>query len=158
MSKRNPRLDSALSISLQKFRGSLTPVKGIKKVRKNKEAKLQTAVADYINLQYPNIIFTSESSGIRVPIGLAVQMKRQRSRKWKLPDLIILHTTKKYSGLIIELKNERSDVFKKDGNYRIGEHIQDQRKTLNELTKLGYKAEFGCGFFECKKIIDNYLK
>lgn len=121
-----------------------------------KEERLQTQIATYLKLQYPDVIFTSESSGLRVGIGLAMQMKRQRS-KHKLPDLLILHPNKKYKGLFLELKKDLSEAYLKNGQLREKKHIQEQNKTLQKLNKLGYYACFSCGFSETKNIIDKYF-
>lgn len=37
-------------------------------------------------------------------------------------------------------------------------HIEEQAEMLERLRQTGYRAEFGVGFSECKKIIDEYLK
>jgi len=54
------------------------------------EENLQIAISSYLKYQYPDVIFTSESSGIRLTIGQATKAKKQRS-KHKLPDMIILY-------------------------------------------------------------------
>lgn len=124
--------------------------------RQNKEESLQIAVSKYIKLQYPNVVFTSESSGLRLPMGLAVKAKEQRS-KHKLPDMIILKSNSSYCGLILELKKDKNEVYKKDGNYKGNYHIQEQLKTLDILTSQRYLASFACGFKQCKEIIDLYM-
>ena len=121
---------------------------------KKREEHLQTAVSTYVKLAYPNVVFTAESSGIRVPIGIAVKMKQQRS-KHKLPDMIILEPNAYYNGLIIELKREGTRL--KNGNMPKTEHITEQQKTLDLLLKKNYYAVFCCGFDEAKKVIDNYM-
>lgn len=123
---------------------------------RKQEERLQTAVARYIKTQYPNVIFTSESSGLRVPMGLAVQMKKQRSTH-KLPDMIILESNDKYKGLMIELKKDRNALYKKDGTFRKSEHIEKQRETLMLLKIQGYMAVFCCGFEDAKNVIDYYM-
>ena len=123
---------------------------------KKQEERLQTAVSTYLKTQYPNVVFTSESSGIRVSMGVAVQMKRQRS-KHKLPDLIILEPKGNFHGLCIELKKNRKEIYLKDGSLSTKKHVQDQKNTLDLLESKGYKAVFGCGFDEAKEIIDNYM-
>jgi hypothetical protein len=124
---------------------------------RKKEERIQSAVARYLRLQHPNTVFTSESSGIRVPMGLAVQMKAQRSNH-KLPDMIILESNDKYKGLMIELKKDRAALYRKDGTFKKSEHIDKQRETLMLLKKQGYMAVFACGFDEAKDIIDYYFK
>jgi len=124
---------------------------------KNQESRLQSAVSDYLKLAYPKVIFTSEASGIRVPMPVAVQMKRQRSNV-KLPDLIILEPKGQYHGLMIELKNRLSDVYLKDGTtFRSSEHVKQQAKTLELLNEKGYKAIFSFGLDETIKNIDSYM-
>ena len=121
-----------------------------------KEEKIQSALARYIRMQYPEVVFTSESSGIRVSIGVAVQMKAQRS-KHELPDMIILKSNSKYNGLVIELKKDRKEIYKKDGTFKKSEHIDGQRETLRLLKAQGYMAVFACGFEEAKNIVDYYM-
>ena len=55
------------------------------------EEKLQTAISNYLKLQYPNVIFTAESSGIRLPIGLAKKAKEHRNPARGLPDISIFY-------------------------------------------------------------------
>lgn len=120
------------------------------------ETALQIAVSNYIKLQFPDVVFTSESSGLRVPIGLATQLKKMRS-KHKLPDLIILEPKGIWHGLILELKVSEDDYLRKDGTLRQDKHIQEQHKTLSLLSKKGYFTSFVAGFDEIKKVIDEYM-
>lgn len=125
-------------------------------MRQKKEERLQSQLARYIRMQYPNVVFTSESSGLRVPMGLAVQMKSQRSEH-KLPDMIILESNNKYNGLVIELKKDRAAIYKKDGSFRKSEHVDAQRETLRLLKLQGYMAVFACGFDDAKNVVDYYM-
>ena len=120
------------------------------------EDRLQSQLSRYIRLQYPNVVFTSESSGLRVPIGVAVKMKDQRSEH-KLPDMIILESNEKYNGLIIELKKNRAEIYKKDGTFKKSKHVEKQRKTLLLLKLQGYMAVFACGFEDAKNVVDYYM-
>jgi len=120
------------------------------------EERIQTAVCNYLKYQYPNVVFTSESSGIRVSMGVAIQMKKQRSLH-KLPDLIILQPNKYHHGLVLELKKSKAELYKKNGEFKKSEHIEEQNKTLKLLANNGYKALFACGFDEAKDIIDDYM-
>ena len=123
---------------------------------RKQEERLQSQLSRYIRLQYPNVVFTSESSGLRVPIGLAVKMKDQRSEH-KLPDMIILESNEKYNGLIIELKKNRAEIYKKDGAFKKSEHVEKQRKTLLLLKLQGYLAVFCCCFEDVKNVVDYYM-
>lgn len=122
-----------------------------------KEENLQIAISAYLKLQYPNVYFTSESSGIRVPMGVAVKMKKQRSTHKQL-DLIILEPKGVYHGLILELKKDANEILTKNGKYRVNDHIKEQLESIEVLRNKGYFASFGCGFKECKNLIDFYMK
>lgn len=123
-----------------------------------KEKRLHKQICTYLKMQYPNVIFLSDMSGLKTSIGTAVQMKALRSSKG-LPDLIILKPNKEFSGLLIEIKTKMSDVYLKDGiSLRNNQHVKEQSKILERLCELGYKAVYGIGFDNCIKIIDNYLK
>lgn len=121
-----------------------------------REESLQIAIAAYIKLQYPDVIFTSESSGLRLTIGQAVKAKKLRS-DGKLPDMIILEPNYKYRGLILELKKEGERVIKKNGEYATP-HIKEQAKILHRLRDKGYFAEFGVGFDDTRRMIDAYME
>jgi hypothetical protein len=123
---------------------------------KKREEQIHTALATWIKLQYPDVIFTSESSGIRVSMGIAVKMKKQRS-VGALPDLIILEPRCVYHGLCLEIKKDKDEVYRKDGGFRVSEHIQEQAQMLDRLRRKGYFAEFGCGLTDCMAIIKGYL-
>ncbi len=118
-----------------------------------KEKRLHTAVATYLKLQYPNVVFMSESSGLRTSIGVAKQLKAQRS-KHKLPDMVILEPRGGYFGLVLELKVE--DPFKKDGTLKKG-RAEEQWQTLRLLQDKGYRCSFGLNFDNTKRIIDEYM-
>ncbi len=125
---------------------------------KTTEKQIHTLICEYLDLQYPNIIYLSDMSGMRVSIGLRVEMKRKRCKRFVIPDLIILHPKKGYHGLLIEIKAGKDDLYNKNGKIKKVEHLENQCKSLVQLNSLGYLSAFGCGFDECKKIIDNYLK
>ena len=122
-----------------------------------KEKKLHEQVCKYLDLQYPNVIYTSDPSGLRLSIGLRMEVKRKRCKKYKIPDLIILAPSGTYCGLIIEIKTDASEVYTAKGELRKTDHVAEQAETLRELSRLGYKAVFGCGFEHCKQILNNYF-
>lgn len=120
-----------------------------------KEESLQVAISKYLKLQYPNVIFTSESSGIKLTIGQALKTKKQRS-KHKLPDMIILEPKlPNAAGLIFELKSK--SPYLKNGELSKDQHIQAQAQTLYQLVQKGYVAMFVWEFEQAKQVIDNYL-
>lgn len=121
-----------------------------------KEEALSKSVSRYLKLQFPNIVFTCDASGVRLTMGQATLLKAQRSVH-KIPDMIILKPNAEYHGLILELKSEDSSPFLKDGSLSMNKHIQEQNNTLNLLLNAGYYAVFAVGFDSAKKIIDDYM-
>ena len=139
-----------------------------------KESDLQIAVADYLRLQYPEVIFHSDfGSGIKLTKGQAIKQKRQNGGRRAWPDLFIaepiitsyrdengmikLTQTKNYSGIFIELKKEGTRLKKKNGEWA-SDHIAEQAEMLERLEFRGYRAMFAVGFDDAKKIIDLYFK
>lgn len=122
------------------------------------EKHLHQQICSYLNLQYPDVIFLSDPSGLKVSIGLAVELKKKRCKKYKIPDLIILKPMNGHHGLVLEIKVSVDDVFTKKMEIRNNEHIQEQAKSIEQLNRLGYKACFGIGFEKTKSIIDGYLQ
>jgi len=129
-----------------------------------KESELQEAVARYIRLRYPDVLFHSDfGSGIKLTKGQAMKQKRQNGGRRGWPDMFIaepkvweLYYVCNYYGLFLELKKEGTRLRKKDGSWAT-EHIAEQARILHALQDRGYKARFAVGFDEAKEIIDWYL-
>lgn len=148
------------------------------------EAELQTAIAEYLARQYPDVLFHSDfGSGIKLTPAQAVRQKRQNGGKRAWPDMFIAQPMLRmfvgkdepnemirlgeegdsielaneiYAGLYLELKKEGTRLKKKNGDWAT-EHIAEQAKVLEKLRDRGYCAEFAVGFEEAKRIIDEYL-
>jgi len=120
------------------------------------EEQTHIAICKYMKLQYPNVLFSSESSGLRVTISQAKRLKAMRSCSG-LPDIMIFEPRRSYYGLFLEVKKEGSVVFKKDGTIRSDKHLKEQEEILFQLQQKGYFAQFVIGFDEAKSIIDYYL-
>lgn len=121
------------------------------------ETKLQIAISQYIRLQYPDVIFTAEASGIFKNQAQAGISAMQRSGS-KLPDMMIDEARGGYFGLRLEIKTTKKTPYLKDQTLRKDKHVQAQAKTLNRLHKKGYYALFAVGFDHAKRIIDDYMK
>ena len=128
----------------------------VKKPMQKKEEDLQMKVCKWLD-NFPSIVYTSDLSGIKLTIGSAVKAKKQRSKIYKIPDLLILQPNKKYCGLIIELKKDKSEVFGKKNQLLQNQHTQSQIKTLLRLHELGYCATFGFGYHSTIDIIEKYI-
>lgn len=73
-----------------------------------------------------------------------------------LMDLMIFKTNSKYSGLFLELKVV--SPFKKNGELKKNEHLENQQKSIDYMNKQRYLALFAWEFEMIKEIIDNYMK
>ena len=138
---------------------SIQDYKKLAKPRNTKaEANVHVQVCKYIDKNYPDVIYTSDQSGLKMSIGLAVAIKKTRSKHFKIPDLILLKPSNGFNGLVIEIKKDFDEVYKKDGQMRESEHIQSQWASLKKLAEGGYMAVFGCGYDDCIEIINSYFK
>jgi len=124
---------------------------------KQLEQKLQEAICKYLDLQYPNVIYTSDLSGIKLTIGSAVKAKKTRCKHFKIPDLLILEPNDYHKGLFFEIKKDKSEVYLKNGDMSKSKHIFEQNKTIQVLRNKGYKAMFVWDFNQAKTEIDNYI-
>lgn len=130
------------------------------------ESELQILVANYLRLQYPDVLFRSDfGSGAKLTPGQAIRQKRQNGGRRAWPDLFIAEPVdvdygepswRKYSGLFLELKKEGTRIKKRNGEWA-SNHIREQAEILEILNKKHYKAEFAVGFNEARKQIDSYL-
>lgn len=133
-----------------------------------KEEILQQQVADYLRLQYPDVIFHSDfGSGTKLTMGQAVRQKRLNGGRRAWPDMFIAEpievdfgqpSWRRYAGLFIELKKDGTRIVKaRQPDEWASDHIAEQADLLRKLRSKGYIAEFAVGFDEAKRIIDNYL-
>lgn len=132
-----------------------------------KEEAIQQQVADYLRLQYPDVIFHSDfGSGTKLTMGQAVRQKRLNGGRRAWPDMFIAEPAPRCidggwdnecHGLFIELKKDGTRLKKKDGAWA-SEHLAEQADLLDRLEFRGYKAVFAVGFDEAKEVIDDYLK
>ena len=119
------------------------------------EAQLQAMISRYISLQYPNVLFNVDLSGIKLPIGLARKVAKLRSGR-AYPDMVIYARRGRNGALFLELKKETP--FKKNGGLKAGEHLHEQNDMIFRLQREGYAATFVWDFEQAKQIIDEYLK
>lgn len=137
------------------------------------EAELQVAVAQYLRMAHPDVMFHSDfGSGAKLRPYQAKIQKMQNGGRRAWPDLFIAEPKKGYRevefageqakqfffhlGLFLELKKEGTRLKKKNGEWA-SDHIAEQAEVLEELRKRGYMATFAVGFDEAISIIDDYL-
>ena len=140
-----------------------TLVRKNKKYRSNSpnrkdEEDVHGSVCDYVNMVYPDVIFTSDASGLRLAMGLRKRWARLRSDSG-LPDLMIFEPRGKYCGLFLELKKADDDtVFsKKDGSLLKNKHTIEQAMILDRLKYKGYATYFAIGSKAAIDIIEDYM-
>lgn len=121
------------------------------------EAELQKALADYLRLRHPGILFHSDfGSGAKLTPGQAVAQKRMNGGRRAWPDLFVAEQRDPWCGLFLELKRPGTRLKKRDGSWASA-HLAEQAEVLAELEKKGYAAEFAVGLDEAIKAIEDYL-
>lgn len=128
------------------------------KTLKVTEKQVHIAVCQYLDLQYPNVIYSSDASGMRLTMGLRVELQKKTCKHYKVPDLLILHPNSTKNGLFLEIKRSVRDCYKLDGTLLKSEHLEAQQQTIFRLRELGYSADFGCGIDDCIRQITKYLE
>lgn len=126
---------------------------------RNDEQKLSENIARYLSTQYPNLIFRYDiGADIRLTLGQATRVKNKLLHRRGHPDLLICKCCGGYGGLFIELKKDKGEVYKLNGEYKKNKHLEEQLKYHEELRKNGYKVVFGLGFNDTVNKIKEYLK
>jgi hypothetical protein len=125
-------------------------------MKKQPEYYLQKQICKYISIQYPEVLFLSDTvASVALTILQGVRNKEIQKESFKCPDLIILEPKGKFHGLCIELKVK--SPFKKNGELKKNEHLEGQQKSLFDLKQKGYLAMFSWGFDQTKELIDWYM-
>lgn len=112
-------------------------------------------ICNYLATYYPNVLFTTDLSGVKLNMGVAIKVKNLKSCRG-FPDIFVLQPNKNFKGLFIELKKSGQKLFKKDGSYK-SEHLQEQSEVIKRLNDLGYLATFCIGYDNAIEVINNYL-
>ena len=120
-----------------------------------KEENLHLAVCNYLRMQYPDVLFNSDMSGVKLTMGQAIKAKRLRSCKG-FPDLVIYEPRGNFKALFLELKREGEVLLKKNGDFK-SEHLKEQAEVMQKLIEKGYYCVFAIGFDNAKYWIDIYL-
>lgn len=120
------------------------------------EEKEQIALCQYIKLQYKEVVFNSDHSGIRVSQGLANKIKALKSENG-IPDLSIDEPRGGYFGLKIEMKATGNSPFRKTGMLKNDTHLRNQWKMLAKLQVKGYYTGFCVGYDQAVQVVDWYM-
>lgn len=119
----------------------------------SKEDALTIAVADYLRLQYPKVLFCHIANERKTTPQRGSKFKKM-GVKAGMPDIMIYHQREMirsglrgvWSGVAIELK------------IKPNKPTENQLKTLKDLSVEGWETAVCYSFDEAKKTIDNYLK
>jgi len=121
---------------------------------RKEEEKLHRQICTFLRLQYPNLIFNTDLSGIKLTMGQAKKVKLLRSSRG-FPDLVIYEPTALYHGLFIEIKCE--SPYKKKGEIKKNKHLIEQSLMIERLKEKGYYACFVWNFKMFESILTRYL-
>ena len=128
--------------------------------KKNPKVRLEEdthrEICNYLKLAYPDVIFMSDGSGLKLPQGLAKKYSALKSGRG-IPDLFIAEARGGYAGLFIEIKREGTVIFTKEGKLYKDEHLFEQAKVLDRLKHKGYASFFAVGVRMASDIIDEYM-
>ena len=92
-------------------------------------------ICRYLRIQYPDVIFNTDLSGIKLNQFQAIAVKELRSSNG-FPDIMIFEARKGFNGLFIELKRTGEVIYKKDGTLRSAfKDAQDVPLFFNNLNK-----------------------
>ena len=122
------------------------------------ENQLKLAIADFLKLQYPNILFRIDYDLNALTIGKCVQIARLKSNQSAWPDIFIAHPNKYSHGLFVEVKSNKNKIYqKKNGQFRRNKHLQAQINFMNILQILGYSVSFTWSLEHFQNIMKDYL-
>lgn len=109
------------------------------------EFHMQSTLVYWLRQQHPRVLFTISPQGMKLPISVAVKIKRLGYGAGT-PDLMIFEPRGGCHGLFIELKTKKSRVS------------PEQAEWLEQLTLRGYAATVCRSVEEAIMEINNYLK
>ncbi len=139
---------------------------------RKEEDILRANIALYLHAQYEKKLVWRFDLAADIFIGDTRKMskieagkkKRYIARLSKLqtkhtghPDLFIAEPVAGYSGLYIELKKNKEEVYKKNGEYRRNKHLLDQLDMHKMLKDKGYQVLFCWSLAGFIKILEEYL-
>jgi hypothetical protein len=129
----------------------------MQKSKNQPEFELQKAVCQYISMQYPKVLFLSDTiASVKLTIPQQVRNAQVQKKGFKTPDLLIFEPNKDFKGLFIELKVK--NPFKKDVTLLKDKHLEGQHKAIKDLKSKGYEACFSWSFEMTVNIINNYMQ
>ena len=111
----------------------------------NEEFLIQRALIQYIELQYPKVLFCASAGGMYTTKTSAIRMKQAGYRRG-FPDLFIYHPNRTHMGLAIELKKEQG-----------GRVSKEQLQWIQDLRARRYQAYICHGLDSAISVLDEYM-
>jgi hypothetical protein len=127
--------------------GMLDSYNGTKNV---KEDIVHRRVVEHLTNEYPEVWFYSSLDGENRSQKAGMRTKGLKKHKG-FPDLLIFEPTDYYVGLALELKV--ATPYKRNGELKAGEHLQDQNEWLNHLASKDWAA-----FFATEEAAKKYIR
>lgn len=122
------------------------------------EAELRRMLARWLQYQYPNVIYRFDlAADLKLTMGQARKHKELHPKRG-YPDLFIAEPRGKYHGMYVELKADGNSPYKRNGELKKSEHLQEQSDFIHSLKQRDYFAVFATGFDEATTLISQYLK
>ena len=109
------------------------------------EQVLQIAVANYLRLSYPKLLWTISPAGLIRGLGQAMIMKRMGYRNGT-PDILIFEPRGRFHGLILELKVKGGVVS------------DDQRSFISDASDRGYATAVCWDYNQAIGTVNNYMR
>lgn len=109
------------------------------------EYRIQADFIRYLELMYPELLYTTSPAGFIMSAGMAMKMMRMGYRKGT-PDLTIYEPRGEYHGLFIEFKDPKGVVS------------EEQRRFLDRASELGYATAVCYSTDEAISLLEQYLK
>jgi hypothetical protein len=119
-----------------------------------KESVLHKQITDWIIEALPSVVFNTDSSGIKLSQGLAVQISKLRSGNG-FPDISIYEQGSLGTALFLEVKTETP--YKKDGTLKKDVHLEAQAEMHKRLIERGYYACFVWSLEMAQDILRKHL-
>jgi hypothetical protein len=121
------------------------------------EQFVHRTICGFLASNYPEVLFTTDLSGVRLHEGLRKQVAGLRSCRG-IPDLLILHPACGCHGLLLEIKGAEVPIFCKNGLLRADPHLQEQHNVISRLKAAGYAAFFVRGIDNGRNCVTDYMR
>lgn len=120
------------------------------------EYKLQVAVANYLTLKYPKVLFESSPINLRLTHAQRKMMSAINKSFFHPPDMKIYLARHEFHGFALELKKDTPYLI--DGvTLQKNEHLANQQESIERMRKAGWLADFYWDFNVITKTIDWYI-